>query len=79
MTPSDSSSFMVIQKTGMTDMKFIFFNLCEDKRLLVRKEAAQALSNCYKEFGESTLSEFFIHIQLFMSDEVYICRLFIDL
>ncbi|KAK8807525.1 hypothetical protein WA171_000480, partial [Blastocystis sp. BT1] len=64
-----SSSFQPITTNTLVELRTIYFNLCEDSRLLVRREASRQLLDCYQAFGDSHFSKFLTLLKAFLNDD----------
>ena len=51
-------------------LQSLYFALCRDSRLLVRREAALHFSDCFVAFGDKQIELFYKHLLTFLQDEV---------
>ena len=70
-TPTpDLEPFRIISSSALKELRSIFFQLCNDDRLLVRREAAKQFSACLHSFGSQFHSQFVQLMRTFVSDDV---------
>ena len=62
--------FRIISSSALKELRSIFFQLCNDDRLLVRREAAKQFSTCLHAFGSPYDSQFVQLMRTFVSDDV---------
>ena len=62
--------FRIISSSALKELRSIFFQLCNDDRLLVRREAAKQYSTCLHAFGSPYDSQFVQLMRTFVSDDV---------
>ena len=72
-TPTpDLEPFRIISSSALKELRSIFFQLCNDDRLLVRREAAKQFSTCLHAFGPQCSSQFVQLMRTFVSDDVLV-------
>ena len=59
----------MIANTTLTELVTVFFSLCKDYRLLVRREAAKCIADCCSVVG-SSLPECVKAMEAFVRDDV---------
>ena len=74
MQLQSSSPFQPITTNTLVELRTIYFHLCEDNRLLVRREASRQFIDCYTAFGVSHFSKFLALLKTFLNDDVGIDR-----
>lgn len=62
--------FRIISSSALKELRSIFFQLCSDDRLLVRREAAKQFSSCLHSFGAQFYPQFVQLLRTFVSDDV---------
>ena len=78
-TPTpDLEPFRIISSSALKELRSIFFQLCNDDRLLVRREAAKQFSTCLHAFGSQYYSQFVQLLRTFVSDDVFWCSRGVD-
>ena len=55
---------------AVTELQSLYFSLCNDSRLLVRREAATQFPRCLSAFGQDHLPTFYSHLKQFLHDDV---------
>lgn len=66
----EQEPYRIISGSALKELRSIFFSLCNDDRLLVRREAARELSACFQAFGGDYLAHFINQISSFVDDDV---------
>ena len=64
-----TSSYRMIANTTLTELVTVFFSLCNDYRLLVRREAAKCIADCCSVF-DSSLPKCVKAMEAFVRDDV---------
>ena len=60
-------------ENALLELQSLYFALCGDSRLLVRREAAIHFSDCFTAFGNKPTPILYKHLLAFLQDEV--CKL----
>ena len=66
------SPHRIIVNSALVELRNLYFHLCENHRLLVRREAARNLGSCVKVFGSSCYPRCLSQLQAFLHDDVFL-------
>lgn len=69
---SDMSTYHILLNSTLVELRSLYFRLCEDPRLLVRREAAKQLARCMQAFGPACYPRCLAQLQRFLRDDVSI-------
>ena len=61
-------------KHALHELQSLYFALCGDSRLLIRREAVLHFSDCFSVFGHESITTFYKQLLTFLRDEV--CTLY---
>lgn len=59
-----------INENYLAELRSIYFRLCDDPRLVVRRQASRQFLACYSAFGVSYRPTFLSHLHSFLHDDV---------